>query len=194
MIVLRYLGWGVGGGEVEEKAEEEAVEAGIGGGEAAEEVKVEEEEEAGVGGGEAVEEVEVEEEAAAVEAATGGGGGGGEGAWKGGAVSSVLLRDDHVRVDILDVERRRDPLEVGELGHACRCRAGDPRPWGGRGGLRGPRRASARLKRRSGVRRRGLSLPTAQAGAWGGVVKQGRRQFQPAGPCRRRPTPRRCRG
>ena len=31
----------------------------------------------------------------------------------------VLLRDDHVRVDVLDIERRGNALEVDELRHAA---------------------------------------------------------------------------
>ena len=44
-----------------------------------------------------------------------------------------------------------------------------------RGGLLGPRRASKRLRLRSGVRRSGLGRGSHQTGAWGGVVTQGRR-------------------
>ena len=49
------------------------------------------------------------------------------------------------------------------------------------GDVRRPRRASKLLGRRSGVRRSGLSPWSHQAGAWGGVLRQGGRRFQPAG-------------
>ena len=60
----------------------------------------------------------------------------------------------------------------------------------GGGGLLGPWRASEMLRRRSEVRRSGLSPRSHQAGRWGGVVKQGGGHFQPAGPppLRSRPT------
>ena len=50
-----------------------------------------------------------------------------------------------------------------------------------RGGRRRPRRASKLLRRRSGVRRSGLSPRRHPAGGWGGVVRQRRRHLQPAG-------------
>ena len=40
-----------------------------------------------------------------------------------------------------------------------------------------PRQASEMLRRRSGVRRSGLSLQMVQGGGWGGAAKQGRRHF-----------------
>ena len=48
-------------------------------------------------------------------------------------------------------------------------------------GLLRSRRASKRLRRRSGLRRSALSLQTVQGGRWGGVVRQDGGHFQPAG-------------
>ena len=94
----------------------------------------------------------------------------------------------HRLVEVLELEDRgateHRQKQVGRLGGA---RAEHPPPWGGR--RRAPEATAGLLKmlrRRSGVRRRGLSLRMARGGAWGGSS----RHFSPAG-ARARGGPRR---
>ena len=81
------------------------------------------------------------------------------------------------------IEQKKPVLvvESGEFSSSEQAEAGQQRPP----------QASKLPRLRSGVRRRGPSPRRHQAGRWGGVVKQGRRHFQPAAPSSR-PCARRC--